>query len=116
MAAYPLGAFLNSAGEDRRRGKRMPLRCSIRLIRKNGMILPTTTENLSSCGFYCHVEGRLTPGEEFDCYIRLSSNHAPASDERLVLACRGRVARVESLGSDRFGVGCQIDDYLIVPE
>lgn len=115
MAARPIEAFLNSA-EDRRRGKRMALRCPVRLIRKNGMILPTTTENLSSCGFYCHVDGRLTPGEEFDCYIRLPSNHVPASDERLVLACRARVARVVSLGSDRFGVGCQIDDYLILAE
>ncbi len=115
IAARPIEAFLKPA-EDRRRGKRMPLRYSVRLIRKNGMILPTTTENLSSCGFYCRVEGRLTPGEEFNCYIRLPSNHAHASDESLVLACRARVARVESLGSDRFGLGCQIDDYLILPE
>jgi hypothetical protein len=116
MAVRPIEILVNQVGDDRRRGKRMPLRCQARLIRKNGMILPTTTENLSSCGFYCHVEGRLTPGEEFDCYIHLPSNGALLCYQRVILACRGRVARVEALAGERFGIGCQIDDYLIVPE
>ena len=116
MAARPSYIPENSAGEDRRRGKRMPLRCQVSLIRNSGMILPTTTENLSSCGFYCRVTSRLAPGEELDCYILLPSNGEQRCYQRVVLACRGRVARVEVVGEDRFGIGCQIDDYVIVPE
>jgi len=116
MAARPIDILENAAGEDRRRGKRMALRCQVSLIRNNGMILTSTTENLSSCGFYCQVASRLAPGEELDCYILLPSNGSPVRSQRVVLACRGRVARVEVLPGERFGVGCQIDDYLIVPE
>jgi len=116
MAARPIDILESAAGEDRRRGKRMPLRCHLSLVRTNGMILPTTTENLSSCGFYCHVTSRLAPGEQFDCYIRLPSNGVPQRYQRIVLACRGRVARVEALDGEKFGIGCEIDDYLVIPE
>ncbi len=106
----------NSVDDERRRGKRMPLRCEARLVRKAGEMFPVATENLSSSGFYCHARERLIPGEEFDCYILLSSDYAPSPNRRLVLACRGRVVRVESLSTDLYGVGCQIDDYLLIPE
>jgi PilZ domain len=116
MAARPIDTFMNPTGDERRRGRRMPLRWEARLIRRNGTILPTATENLSSSGFYCHTTERLIPGEEFDCYITLPPNHAPSPNRPVVLLCRGRVARVESLAGDRYGVGCQIDDYLLIPE
>lgn len=93
----------------------MPLRCPAQLILRNGAVQAITTENLSNCGFYCQIDTRLMPGEEFDCYIRLSSNHIAGGGEPLVLACRGRVARVEALSGNSYGVGCQIDDYLVLP-
>jgi hypothetical protein len=104
-------------GPDRRQGKRLALRCPAQLFRKNGITLPTTTLNVSNCGFYCCVSELLTPGEEFECFIRLPAAAAPGNGSTaLVLACRCRVARVEALSADCYGVGCQIEDYLIVPE
>jgi len=116
MAAYPMDMSLHASGEDRRQGKRIALRCTAQMFRNSGRMLPTVTENLSNCGFYCRVPERLTPGEEFDCFIRLPSAQAAAPGAALVLACRCRVARVESLSGDSYGIGCHIDDYLIIPE
>jgi hypothetical protein len=81
------------------------------------MVLSTTTENVSKRGFYCRVSVRLTPGEEFDCFLRLPGAFASSSSgSALVLACRCRLARVEALSADSYGLGCQIEDYLIIPE
>lgn len=117
MAAHPREMpLLSNKEKNQRQGKRMALRCPAQIFRRNGTVLPTTTENVSNCGFYCRVAERLTPGEDFECFIRLPSAHAPASNLGLVLACRCRVARIESLSDDCYGIGCHIDDYLIIPE
>jgi len=115
MEAPFLDTFMSKLDDDRRRGRRLRLRLQTKLIRRTGVILSMTTENLSSSGFYCHTSERLIPGEEFDCYIRLSLDHS-ASLKQVVLLCRGRVARVESVAADLCGVGCEIDDYLLVSE
>lgn len=115
MATLSTSMCVRGIDEERRRGKRLPLRWQARLIRRNGATIPTTTENLSSCGFYCHTAETLIPGEEFDCYIILpSADTAPR--RQVVLLCRGHVARVESVNGGRYGIGCQIDDYLLIPE
>lgn len=114
MATPLSNTLMNPVGDERRRGRRLPLRLSATLIRRNGAIVPTITENLSSSGFYCHARERLIPGEEFDCSISLHSE-GPANPQRqLVLICKGRVARVEFVAADRYGVGCAIDDYLLI--
>jgi hypothetical protein len=115
MEAPILDTYMSKVDDDRRRGRRLPLRLQTKLIRRSGIILSTTTENLSSSGFYCHTSERLIPGEEFDCYIMLQLDAAP-SLKQVVLLCRGRVARVESVAADVCGAGCEIDDYLLVSE
>ena len=99
---------------NRRCGKRIPLHWCARLIRSNGAILTALTENFSSTGFYCLLNEKLTPGEEIECHISipLSNN----SKTRMTMLCRGRVARVEFVGSDRYGVGYQIEDYQVMSE
>ena len=115
MEAPLLDTFMSKLDDDRRRGRRPPLRLQTKLIRRSGMVLSMTTENLSSSGFYCHTSERLIPGEEFDCSIMLSLDHTTAL-KKVVLLCRGRVARVEHVAADLCGVGCEIDDYLLVSE
>jgi hypothetical protein len=114
MSAHPGEMSLLSTEKDQRHGRRIALRCPAQLFRQNGMILPITTENVSNCGFYCRVPERFIPGEEFECFIQLPSADAPASNVALVLACRCRVARVEALSGSSYGIGCHIEDYLIL--
>lgn len=102
--------------DERRRGKRLPLRWEARLMRRSGGTVRTTTQNLSNCGFYCVTPERLIPGEEFDCYIMLPSSHVAAPHQQVVLLCRGRVVRVEFVSAESYGIGCQIEDYLLIPE
>jgi len=117
MAAHPREMSLPSIGQDRRQGKRMPLHCAVQFFRQNRMLLSTTTDNVSKRGFYCRVSEHLTPGEEFECFLRLPAAFASSSSATaLVLACRCRLARVEALSADCYGLGCQIEDYLIIPE
>ena len=116
MAAAPKEILLGSSVEDRRQGKRMPLHCPVEFFRQNHMILASTTENVSKSGFYCRVNERLTPGEEFDCFLRLPEASPSGGTASLVLACRCRLARIEVLGADWYGVAFQIDDYLIIAD
>ena len=108
---------MNPVGDERRRGTRWPLRWQTKLIRGNGIVLATVTENLSSSGFYCQMGEALIPGEEFDCYIALPPDQAaPSPRSPVALLCRGRVARVESVAGAGFGMGCEIDDYLLLSQ
>ena len=116
MAAYPTDISLHVGSEDRRQGRRLALACTAQVFRKNGRMLPAVTENMSNCGFYCRVAERMMPGEEFNCFIRLPSAQSSALGGTLVLACRCRVARVESFSPDCYGIGCRIEDFLITPE
>lgn len=113
MGLPHLSRLTTSPADERRRSMRMPLRLTATLIRRNGGTLSTVTENLSSSGFYCRAKDRLAPGEEFDCSIALSPDYARSLERQFLLLCCGRVARVEPVDADWFGLGCTINEYFV---
>ncbi len=114
MAAPAIGVAPTAPGDERRRGERMPLHWRAKLIRANGAVLSTITENFSSSGFYCLITDRLIPGEEVDCHISIPPDHVSRGNREVALHCRARVARVESGPADSYGIGCQLRDYQII--
>jgi PilZ domain len=71
----------------------------------------TTTQNLSSEGFYCFAQTALVPGELVACTIMVPSHQPHSPESALLWACRVRIVRVEpGKESGSYGVGCQIVD------
>jgi hypothetical protein len=97
--------------EERRKRNRVALRWPIRLFRSlNGASVESTTENLTSNGFYCTSRERFALGERLDCIIAIPLGGVGYSRAPIRLQCRARVMRVEH-SRDGFGLGCSIEDY-----
>jgi hypothetical protein len=72
----------------------------------------TTTQNLSSEGFYCFARTAFVPGELVACTITVPSHRPHSPESVLLLECRVRIVRVEPAKEGGFyGIGCQIEDY-----
>ncbi len=101
-----------AAIEERRARPRVPLGCaiSIRSGQQAGHSLETVTENVNSRGFCCVVAEPLSAGAPLACVLRFPGRPGPAK----ALLCEARVVWVKSLGEDRFGVGCQIQNYTVI--
>jgi hypothetical protein len=79
-----------------------------------GRPFPTRTKNISSDGFYCVVEHRVKPGDEFDCAILIPTHASQNPEDVLYLRCRAHAVRVESVGDGaEFGIACRIEDYFL---
>src|SRR6266404_294639 len=107
-------AFGKVAGQaDRRNRIRTQVHCPVRFLRSGTLDpLDTTTQNLSSDGFYCLLKSPFVPGESVACTLSLPA-HQPHSTERMLsLECRVRIIRVEAPDGDGlYGIGCRIEDY-----
>ena len=72
----------------------------------------TVTHNLSSDGFYCFTNTTFVPGEIRECTLGVPTRDPISGPKLLIVQCRVRVIRVETLGGNsRYGVGCHIEDY-----
>lgn len=71
----------------------------------------TTTQDLSSSGFYCVSPSPFAVNESAFCYIKIPIYQPDRTEQVLSLKCRVRVVRVELLGESEYGVGCEIEDY-----
>lgn len=97
--------------EERRKRKRVALHWPIRLFRSpTATSVESTTENLTSNGFYCVCHEPFELGERLDCIITIPAGSFSYSASRICLQCRVRVTRVEDQ-SEGFGLGCYIEDY-----
>jgi hypothetical protein len=97
--------------EERRKRKRVALHWPIRLFKSlTGTPSESTTENLTSNGFYCISSERFMLGERVDCIIAIPMGSFGDSRAPISLQCRVRVMRVEDQ-RDGFGLGCSIEDY-----
>jgi hypothetical protein len=112
--ARELPAIETAFRPERRRRARTQVHWPVVLLRERGTAVETTTQNLSSSGFYCLVTVPLTPGESFACALRFPA-HDPKDDGRgLTLQCTVQVMRVEATSEGVFGVACRIEDYHLV--
>src|SRR6476659_6231255 len=97
--------------EERRKRKRVALHWPIRLFRsQTAASVESTTENLTSNGFYCVSREPFELGERLECIIAIPAGSFSSKGSAICLQCRVRVTRVENQ-SDGFGLGCYIEDY-----
>ena len=100
-----------AATQERRKRPRIALHWPVRLFRQaSGSPVESTTENLTSNGFYCVSKEPFRLGEQLACIIAIPDTSLSYSASAIRLQCRVKVMRVENQ-SDGFGLGCQIEDY-----
>ena len=100
-----------AAPEERRKRKRIALRWPIRLFGEQlNPLVESTTENLTSNGFYCVSKEPFAIGERLECVISIPAGSFGYAASPISLQCRVRVTRVEK-ERDGFGLGCSIEDY-----
>jgi hypothetical protein len=73
-----------------------------------------STKNLSSGGFYCHLNQPLAIGESVRALIMIPAYSPVNRDEAMSLECSSRVIRVEPLDSKGFGTACRIENYRVL--
>jgi len=99
------------ASRERRKRKRIALHWPVRLFRDPGSpSIDSTTENLTSNGFYCVSKEPFQLGERLQCVIAVPAGAFGYSESLVRLQCRVKVMRVENQ-TDSFGLGCCIEDY-----
>jgi hypothetical protein len=97
--------------EERRKRKRIALHWPVRLFRDvTTPSIESTTENLTSNGFYCISKEPFQMGERLECIIAIPAGSFGYNESPIRLQCRVRVARVEDQ-HEGFGLGCYIEDY-----
>jgi hypothetical protein len=98
--------------DDRRKRKRVAVHWPVRLFEPMAnKSVASTTENLSSEGFYCLSRKPFKIGERLRCEIVIPEATL-GLDSPMVLECQVTVRRVEHLES-WFGLGCHIEDYSV---
>jgi|SRR5690348_3881123 PilZ domain-containing protein len=97
--------------EERRKRRRVALRWPVRLFRNTeSQSVASTTENLTSNGFYCVSSQPFETGERLECIIAIPGGSFGYAESPITLQCRVHVTRVEDLQKG-FGLGCYIEDY-----
>jgi hypothetical protein len=97
--------------QERRKRKRIALHWPVYLYREEGdPSIESTTENLTSNGFYCVSNQAFQLGEQLKCVIAIPPGAFGYSETPIRLQCRVKVMRVENQ-SETFGLGCYIEDY-----
>ena len=105
-----------AAFSERRKRKRVPLHWPVRLLRKPGNTpVESTTEELSSEGFYCIIKEPFKRGVRLQCQIVIPGKSLGLPESSIRLQCHVTVKRVELVGSG-YGLGCQIEDYSLVTD
>jgi len=78
-------------------------------------MVETVTENLSSKGFYFVAANALIPGEEVDVRIGIAATTNGHAFGNGTIWGRARVARIQAVGQNRYGIGCSLEDYYVIP-
>lgn len=102
----------HSQRRERRGRVRTKLHWSLLFRDRHGETMESTTENLSSQGFYCLCQTPVACGEVLLCWVTVPSHDPSGNKGQMVLECDVRVVRTEaSPTGGRFGVACRIEDY-----
>src|SRR5262245_60001851 len=72
----------------------------------------TTTQNLSSRGFYCISPVPAIPGQLYICTMKVPAHQPDSADRLLSLECQVRILRVDMADTDNsYGLACEIEEY-----
>jgi hypothetical protein len=120
MLSRPLHIF-NETGaaaesESRPRGDR---RCRARVVvhwplifrDHSGAVSEVVTGNLSSQGLYFETVAPFIPGEVLTGSLMVPAHNPENSAQVIVVKCRFRILRIESLAGNCFGIGCRIEEF-----
>lgn len=101
------------ARSERRRRARTKVHWPVLLFRnQSAEAVESTTQNLSSNGFYCMANASFTPGEMLICTLKVPTHDPNGGNLVRSLECKVRVMRVEpSAANGLFGVAVRIEDY-----
>jgi len=112
-AVFPDATGGHPASERRVRG-RVGLHWPLSILKgqREARVLCTVTENLSSGGFCCVLEEPVAAGECMVCIIGLPLRRD--LDKSQALRCQIQVVWVRGMEDGRFGIGCRIDDYIVI--
>lgn len=125
MSANPLDLFIAHAGaaarpqaasvspSDRRKRARIRVHWPVLLFRaETAGVIRSTTQDLSSSGFYFLSNVALMPGDALACTLKVPFHDPNGKHLDRNLECRARVVRVEPQPTDScFGIACHIEDY-----
>ena len=99
---------------DRRHRSRVLLRCPLRLYRVgSSQPVEGETQNLSSAGFYCLVQGSVDLGARLECVLTVPGESFNQDRSDVKLKCQVQVVRVEDQQAG-LGVACRIDHYSLI--
>lgn len=117
--AIPRSVDLRRTGlVERRARSRTQLHWPLELSRdgQKPTTIKSTTQDLSSGGFYCLIRVQLAEGERLRCSLTIPTHDPRKCRPERTLECRVRVVRVvPQEASDLFGVACRIEDYRLQP-
>ena len=100
---------------DRRNRQRVALHWPVHLSRTaSAPMVESTTDNLSSEGFYCIANEPFQVGERLQCEIIIPAGTFGHTETTVRLQCHVTVRRVDDLDTS-FGFGCHIEDYVLRP-
>ena len=124
MSANPLEIFTVYAGavngrqaaaafpSERRKRARIQVHWPVLLFRNEvADAIASTTQDLSSSGFYCRTTLPLSLGEALNCALKVPFHDPSGKLLDRSLECRVRVIRVETHSEGCFGIACHIEDY-----
>jgi len=100
---------------ERRKRPRIQVHWPVLLFRKDVQeAVESTTQDLSSSGFFCETTVPFAPGEELICALKVPFHDPKGKHLDRNLECTVRVVRMEAKTQDStFGVACRIEDYHI---
>jgi hypothetical protein len=98
---------------ERRSRARAQVHWPVILVRSDEAdTVETTTQNLTSDGFYCLSPSPFVPGERLNCCLKVPPHDPAGRNQVLWLECCVRVARVDPANAERgFGIAFQIENY-----
>ena len=97
------------SGIERRKRVRVGVQWELRFCLGPENLIFTSTQNVSSEGFYC-VADEPVPGGDHECVILVPAN-APNARKFLYLRCQVQILRIDPLDQKRFGIAARIQNY-----
>lgn len=106
----------NTSPDERRGRVRSSVHWPVSLFHSHqgAEAVESTTQDLSSAGFYCFSKTPFALGEFLRCALRVPANDSAGKEAQCRLECRVLVVRVEPNAAEgHYGIACRIEDYRI---
>lgn len=101
--------------DERRKCERVHLRCALVLWSpREGTVIQTETENISSEGLYFVCGSPFKIGEQLEGTIQLPWRASKSDVSCLSLQCSVDIVRIQERSPNKFGIGCRFLSYTVL--